>query len=724
MPSVKSLYLSVVYVIGRPIRSIRYVFRKAHGAYSATRAEWMAPNDEAIMALVEQPDVRKLIEDGYMTARQFNALNAQSKMALAQPHVRKLIAECNINIEQYAKLSEYAARILRITPQICQTIIEGDLTLEEFKEFMAIAEAHVLQLIAAEHITLEQFNSLSLYATMALQEPHVFQLITNGHINARQYLTLKEGAACILRNSSEVCQLIADKLITLEQFNSLNIKSMMALAQTHVRKLITEGHINIEQYVTLNEDAAYILSVRPEVCQLIVEKIITLEQFNSLNTKSMMALAQTHVRKLITEGHINIEQYVTLNEDVAYLLTVRPEVCQLIADGFITLEQCNSLNNDALVALAQLGVRQLIIARRMTIAQLALINNDELIDAINNDDTLEQILSGQLEVEAVIRRFNGHQSTHTASVHNGASQSARDLYKRYKDKIQGENLDNEIKSLVTKISEYSGPVIAKYNDRNRDCVRYAKECIQRIATAEYSFKDPASEISMHELLAVVSLAIRDTSVLLGGTNDDAIKQIIQGLYEAEREGNISLNRLNEDNEDARSSSACIAGTFNKIIEKLVGIHPDCNLIFISGESVTAKMKIIVLENIAKHIMTKNSFSTFHSSYSKKEAFPDDYWAAIWNGIKDNVKKEASEYYSGNDVIEPRLHKWISDNMALYSCGVCYLSQEDMTAINNKLSKACRDNTLTPIYDLSAKMKRSASLDSPIMATSRPRANTM
>ncbi len=166
-------------------------------------------------------------------------------------------------------------------------------------------------------------------------------------------------------------------------------------------------------------------------------------------------------------------------------------------------------------------------------------------------------------------RINESQSTHTASIHQSASESATRLMGIYGAQISGAGLDRtlaELSSWLTAQPDSSEKIMA------------AKRCLQRLTAPDYSFTDRASHVSTKQLLALFWIAIHDEE-RRSGSLDGAISQLVEGLYEIQREYNLSERGV--DNGVIGDLPACTAGTFNKILEKGANIHSGIAMVFIS-----------------------------------------------------------------------------------------------------------------------------------------------
>ena len=185
--------------------------------------------------------------------------------------------------------------------------------------------------------------------------------------------------------------------------------------------------------------------------------------------------------------------------------------------------------------------------------------------------------------------FNLRQSTHTASVHASVSESAIHLFDLYHDKITARALD-------TIINELSSWVHAYQPKDNKQ--RAASRCINRITRQDYFYTDTVSHVSTRQLLALVWLGIHDNEARKGELRD-AEQQLLEGLYEIQCGDNLSEAGVDNGGVDL---PICLAGTFNKLIEKLAGIHPQVTVRFITKEGASLKLPIVVKEEANKYLL--------------------------------------------------------------------------------------------------------------------------
>lgn len=198
----------------------------------------------------------------------------------------------------------------------------------------------------------------------------------------------------------------------------------------------------------------------------------------------------------------------------------------------------------------------------------------------NPEQQIEQYVNRLLGMNQNTPAINGDQSTHYASVHQSVSDSAKKLFNRYGQMIERDHLKNiqqMIRDYVDQLSDNS--------EKNKA----AKRCIGRIAN--HSFTDPDSGLTTQQLMALVFLALHDAGQRVG-TLSDAREQFVEGLYEIQRGYNLSETGFDNGMPD---KPICAGGTFNKLIEKLEGVHPDVKVLHITPAIASLKLSVVVHE---------------------------------------------------------------------------------------------------------------------------------
>ena len=243
---------------------------------------------------------------------------------------------------------------------------------------------------------------------------------------------------------------------------------------------------------------------------------------------------------------------------------------------------------------------------------IAYINHEILVGANEQDLRLNQAL-----------RLNNRQSTHTASIHQSVSESATRLMARYGSQISGSSLLRTINALFTWLTLQPDASLK---------ISAAKRCLQRLTAQNYSFVDPGSDVSTKQLLALLWIAIHDETRRVGSL-DDATSQLIEGLYEIQREYNLSETGVDNGGADG---PACAGGTFNKIIEKGHGLHPDMVVNFISQAGFGLKFPYVVNEVAMAYLVSLDSSASGPLIEAIKADGNGNNVGPIWEAIQDAV----------------------------------------------------------------------------------------
>lgn len=232
-----------------------------------------------------------------------------------------------------------------------------------------------------------------------------------------------------------------------------------------------------------------------------------------------------------------------------------------------------------------------------------------------------------------------NQTTHTASVHKSVSDSAERLWKHYGPQI---DLDKQklFLQIRTQLSLLPMTTDMKIAQQSWNYLIRPAFCL---------FRDPQSQRSVAELIAVFWLAIRDFETRIHHESDDRDTLIAEGealfvqmLIELYRDGNIDENGV--DDQQPTRKPACPSGTINKIIEKLVGIHPDVKLEIITTAGATLKFQFLVRQEIiiaAQQLL-------LHSDAPADidlDVLLHDVYQATWPTIKETITNQLFDEFS-------------------------------------------------------------------------------
>ena len=132
-----------------------------------------------------------------------------------------------------------------------------------------------------------------------------------------------------------------------------------------------------------------------------------------------------------------------------------------------------------------------------------------------------------------------------------------------------------------------------------------------------------------------------------GILEDARKQFVQGLYEIQRGGNLSFT--GEDNMDD-DSPICIRGMINKLIESTCGYHSDCRIEYITRETASLKLPIVVKEEAINYLKSLSKSSALCNDDEFNSVILDvqnNGVEAIWSEIKERVSQRIFEEFNVN-----------------------------------------------------------------------------
>jgi len=245
---------------------------------------------------------------------------------------------------------------------------------------------------------------------------------------------------------------------------------------------------------------------------------------------------------------------------------------------------------------------------------------------------LQRIILGVQAGAGHAAAFNPSQSTHTASVHESVSASAVRLRNSYGNPLNLEEKIIEIKAYIDGLD-------------NTPEHQAAKRCIERITAADYSFTDPISQVSTLQLLALAYTAIHDID-RCSASLEDAKALFVEGLYESQRGYNIEFGQGPEQGQDA---PICVAGTFNKVMEKLNGIHTDVKLVFITHEGASSKFPRLAQKHAKDYLQTQVESINAGNHQSVQDLLERlttaESLEPIWDAIKTQVQTELWDEFS-------------------------------------------------------------------------------
>jgi hypothetical protein len=235
--------------------------------------------------------------------------------------------------------------------------------------------------------------------------------------------------------------------------------------------------------------------------------------------------------------------------------------------------------------------------------------------------------------------FNPEQSTHTSSIHASASDSAGRLMQRYGHEIVGQDIEELLFELMDDLQNML------YQEAG---IRLAIRSIIRLMHPEEHHRDPKSRVSITELLLLCYLAVMDIEHRMG-TFVDGSKQIMLALMEVQQPNSLKGIIAKKD------SPICAGGTFNKLIERMQGVHPDCALVYMTKNVAALKFPRVVNEEAHSYIQNftqPQDIIAFMSVIEWILNIKQEGVERIWPMLVVRVAKRLmAEFYSLFDSIE-------------------------------------------------------------------------
>ncbi|HEY2566854.1 MAG TPA: hypothetical protein VGH95_04020 [Candidatus Aquirickettsiella sp.] len=396
------------------------------------------------------------------------------------------------------------------------------------------------------------------------------------------------------------------------------------------------------------------------VNKAIAEGIITREQYlrlSPLDVYFIDSLFSPAGQKAITEGVITFEQYLLIPPDERQNVITAlqdPETRQRIINKHIAVE------NIIGVTLSPVGnyfIESLFRRKKTVVDTSRFINvkqyhletqaneHQNVITASQDPNTRQKIIISNTLVEYTIG------IRHTAIVDQYVSESAIRLLKLYESRINDSGLENILKEA----QDY----ITGLDDTPKN--NAAKRGFLRILAPEFTFIDSNSLITAKQLLALTFLAIHDAGKR-NSSLEAAKMQFVEALYEIQRGYNLSQSGIDEG---FRDRYLCPAGIFNKLIEKLHGIHPDCQVLYLTKENVSVKLPTVVREEGMKYLenfANPNTDEALLKFTLLMEKIKKNGVQVIWDHIKNNITNRMfSEFGSFfRDITEPNFTALIED----------------------------------------------------------------
>lgn len=240
------------------------------------------------------------------------------------------------------------------------------------------------------------------------------------------------------------------------------------------------------------------------------------------------------------------------------------------------------------------------------------------------------------------------QTTHTASIHKAASESAKRLWAIYHRKVDS---DEKLQTIFNRIHAWLHRL--PVTDDPRDKVVAARKAL--VTLRKCSHVDPVSKVSNQQFLAMFWLALQEpkykASVYRTNNYDRAAynqgvyQPLLEALYECQRGYNIEKKGKEEIDDGMEDRPICPGGCFNKKYEKMVGVHSAVIFCSITHEHVQGRLTEEIEKAVkhylqhASHIELRHLIKLVDETKIDADMDPTECDQELWNGIKDDIREK-------------------------------------------------------------------------------------
>jgi hypothetical protein len=615
---------------------------------------------ELNILLCNYPFLQDWVNNGYTTVEQASGMHSHQREDLEKTHIGTLITKKIITFNDFMDLDSSQRHELATDDDTFQRVLDGklDVRLCEYPFLQEYVDNKHTTIDGAFKLTADDYFSQN--RRFLLLQPDIRELILDNSIDFEAAIDLDENQLEALRDDTikqrvinkELhvkfvdCSMLQDYYVkqnklSLERALALNFHELNNLRSNDVRDLIESGVIGIDTAINLTVAHREALS-DAGIKQRVIEEML-----------DIAFVDVPFLQECVDDDRIELNAAIEMSSRHKESLTDE-RFQQLIREDILTLEQLDHLSLYHWNVIQWDDHYEWLMARRITIDDILQLEAHQTIDIEQHEERIRaNAFHGAANLEyinaAAIRAnafhgaaflgvinvplradeepFNDRQSTHTSSVHSSVSESAIRLMESYGDQIEGHKLENVISELESYVSSLDDGTLQN---------KSAKKCIKRITKPNYTYSDKTSNISIRQLLALTFLAIND-SRKREGTLEDAKIQYIEGLYEIQRGYNLSATGKDEGQDS--DANICTAGTFNKLIEKLQGIHPDCEVIFVTQGLASRKLPIVVKEEAVRHLTSLASPTTSEGFIAFTQLISEvinNGVEVIWNSIKEKI----------------------------------------------------------------------------------------
>lgn len=232
--------------------------------------------------------------------------------------------------------------------------------------------------------------------------------------------------------------------------------------------------------------------------------------------------------------------------------------------------------------------------------------------------------------------INKVESTHLTSINQAFAKVINKFKESYSKIFINLDYDNYFKDIENKFEE---------NFFDYDSAKFlaAKRALNGLIR-DSDYIDEQSQLSLENFFILLWHGIQDETSRTGSLSD-AQKQLLEGLYEIQRGGN--LNAGDQDN-NLPDEPICCTGAFHKLLEKLVGIHNYLDFIYITPELASLKFPIIVKEEANNYLLGIDPYFIFFNYDRLKEEGVTAIWKNIETKVRERILTEFGSLYQLSD----------------------------------------------------------------------------
>jgi hypothetical protein len=461
--------------------------------------------------------------------------------------------------------------------------------------------------------------------------------------------------------SDDKWNILVAYLNILIQGGSVDTDTISSLTESQCRQLLLPKVKDLVETSVLSFKEAYTLPLTASKIDVLDAYHDILIQGGSVDTDTISSLTESQCRQLLIPKVKDLVETSVLSFKEDYTLPLTASKINVLEAYSTELINSNHISADTIMGLTDSKRRQLLLPAVKRLVQDSTIpfelavrsHEGEIEHVLINHQIISMFPAHRNHVDLRDLRDLQHthfgqrmlerETTHRASVHITASQSATRLEKGYQHKIGSslKDLESDIIEFYIRELDKMGLDFREIDyTKHKHPTAVALRGLQRLQHPQFEHTDPVSNISITKLLALAYEAICDGRTRIA-TFRGGLKALINGLYDIQRGKNFDNPREIDDG-DPQDKYVCLPGTFNKIIEALCGVHPDAQQNYVTMELASKKLPIIVKEEAQAYLNTMalqlGSFSTL------LEAIRQEGVETIYPQIRPKVEQRVCDEF--------------------------------------------------------------------------------